>query len=86
MTKVASMFRLIAGFVLLIVGGILALPIVPGPGIPLILLGLMLLSSRYAWAESALGRLRHLLDSIRHRRFRSGFMRAGKEAESADQP
>ena len=46
--------RLIAGFALLIIGGVLALPGVPGPGIPIILLGLLLLSDHFAWARRAL--------------------------------
>jgi hypothetical protein len=47
--------RLIAGFAALFVGAILALPLVPGPGIPLMLLGLMLLSDHFVWAKRALG-------------------------------
>lgn len=46
--------RLLAGFVLLIVGGVLAIPGIPGPGIPIVLLGLFLLSDRYAWAGKVL--------------------------------
>lgn len=39
---------------MLIVGGLLALPGVPGPGIPLVLLGLLLLSDHFTWARRAL--------------------------------
>jgi hypothetical protein len=46
--------KLLLGMVLLLVGFILALPLVPGPGIPLILLGLVLLSDRFTWARRAL--------------------------------
>ena len=42
--------RIAAGFAILLVGIVLALPLVPGPGIPLILLGLLLLSDHFAWA------------------------------------
>jgi hypothetical protein len=46
--------RLFAGLVFLFVGVILALPLVPGPGIPLILLGLVLLSDHFVWAKRTL--------------------------------
>jgi hypothetical protein len=39
---------------LLAAGAILALPGVPGPGIPLILLGLLILSDHFAWAKKLL--------------------------------
>ena len=45
--------KLACGFALLAIGGALALPFVPGPGIPLILLGLLLLSDRFTWARKA---------------------------------
>jgi len=47
-------FRVAVGFLVLIVGLILAIPGVPGPGIPLIVFGLILLSARYAWAKRML--------------------------------
>ena len=46
--------RLLTGLLLLIVGAVLALPLVPGPGIPLIILGLVLLSDHFPWAKRAL--------------------------------
>jgi hypothetical protein len=46
--------RLASGFGLLIVGAALALPGVPGPGIPLILLGLWILSGHFVWARKIL--------------------------------
>jgi hypothetical protein len=57
-SRLALAMRLVAGFVLLIIGGVLALPWVPGPGIPVILLGLLLLSNHFAWARRALAWLR----------------------------
>jgi hypothetical protein len=48
-----KLVRIAAGFALLIIGALLAFPGVPGPGIPLILLGLALLSRHFAWAEKA---------------------------------
>ena len=38
----------------LLMGLILAIPGVPGPGIPLILLGLVVLSPRFEWAKRML--------------------------------
>ena len=46
--------KITGGFLLLVVGAILALPGVPGPGIPLILLGLLILSDRFPWAARLL--------------------------------
>jgi hypothetical protein len=43
-----------AGFLVLLVGLILVIPGVPGPGIPLILFGLVLLSARFTWATRVL--------------------------------
>lgn len=41
----------IAGFALLLAGLILSLPLVPGPGTLLIIAGLALLATEFAWAE-----------------------------------
>lgn len=46
--------RICAGFLALLAGALLALPLVPGPGIPLMLLGLVLLSDYFIWAKRAL--------------------------------
>ena len=46
--------RIALGFLALIAGGLLALPLVPGPGIPLMVVGLVLLSDHFAWARSSL--------------------------------
>jgi hypothetical protein len=46
--------RICLGFLALLVGAILALPLVPGPGIPLMLVGLVLLSNHFAWAKRVL--------------------------------
>jgi hypothetical protein len=44
-------FRIIAGFALIVLGAVLSIPLVPGPGIPIILLGLFLLSDHFEWAR-----------------------------------
>jgi hypothetical protein len=46
--------RLCAGFLVLAAGIVLSLPLVPGPGIPLILFGLLLLSDHFVWARKTL--------------------------------
>lgn len=43
--------RVVVGIVLLVVGIVLALPLVPGPGIPLIFIGLTALSYEFEWAR-----------------------------------
>jgi hypothetical protein len=43
--------RVISGFALILIGIVLALPLVPGPGIPLIILGLVILSDHFPWAK-----------------------------------
>jgi hypothetical protein len=46
--------RLCGGFLALAVGIVLSIPLVPGPGIPLILFGLLLLSDHFVWARKTL--------------------------------
>jgi Putative transmembrane protein (PGPGW) len=52
--------RIAGGFALVVVGALLALPGVPGPGMVLMLLGLWLLSSHFPWANNALQRLKRI--------------------------
>jgi Putative transmembrane protein (PGPGW) len=44
----------VTGFLLVSVGLILAIPGIPGPGIPIVLLGLVILSSHFSWAKRLL--------------------------------
>ena len=46
--------RIALGFLALLAGALLALPLVPGPGIPLMVLGLVLLSDHFDWAKRGL--------------------------------
>ena len=46
--------RLCGGFLALAAGIVLSIPLVPGPGIPLILFGLLLLSDHFVWARKTL--------------------------------
>ncbi|MBL8231138.1 MAG: PGPGW domain-containing protein [Bryobacterales bacterium] len=43
--------RIFGGFGLLLVGFVLSLPFVPGPGIPLMILGLVILGEHFPWAK-----------------------------------
>ncbi len=60
--------KVLAGFSLLIVGGILALPGVPGPGILVIILGLVLLSEHFEWARKLLHWAREKAHRLAQRR------------------
>jgi len=48
----------VTGFLLVSAGLILAIPGIPGPGIPIALLGLIILSSHFSWAKSLLDKVR----------------------------
>ena len=43
--------RITVGVALVLVGSVLALPLVPGPGLPLIFVGLTVLSVEFEWAR-----------------------------------
>jgi Putative transmembrane protein (PGPGW) len=53
-----SRFRAVAGFALLIAGLICAIPGVPGPGLPMIVVALLILSDHFTWAKRVLGWVR----------------------------
>lgn len=50
--RIVSIFIMLGGFTVLAVG--LLLLILPGPGIPLVILGLVLLSLEFLWAKKLL--------------------------------
>jgi uncharacterized protein (TIGR02611 family) len=60
------MFTAVA-FAVLLVGIILSLPLVPGPGLPLVAIGLAMLALEFAWAERLLQRLAHRVDQLEDR-------------------
>lgn len=43
--------RIVTGVILLLVGGVLSLPLVPGPGLLLVVIGLGFLSHEFEWAR-----------------------------------
>ena len=51
-----------AGFAVVAGGIVLSLPLVPGPGIPLVAVGLAMLALEFAWAERLLARVVHGVD------------------------
>ena len=63
-SRPARALRIPVGCVVLIVGVALALPGVPGPGIPTALLGLWILSDHFEWARRALGWARRKIASV----------------------
>lgn len=50
-SRIVSALRIVAGFVLILVGLFLALPGVPGPGLVVVVLGLALLADHFTWAR-----------------------------------
>jgi uncharacterized protein (TIGR02611 family) len=57
----------VAGALILLAGIILSLPLVPGPGLPLIAVGLAMLALEFAWAERLLRRVAHRIDQVEER-------------------
>ena len=55
------------GFLVLVLGVILAIPLVPGPGIPLIVFGLVLLSDHFEWARRYLAWMREKWSGLKDR-------------------
>ncbi len=68
--QVGRVVRQAAGWSLLAAGG--ALLVLPGPGIPLVLVGLALLSPEHRWARRVRARLRSRWWSLRARLRRPG--------------
>ena len=54
MTPIRKFLRISLGFLLLAVGLLLSIPLVPGPGIVVIILGLVILSNHFGWARRLL--------------------------------
>jgi len=46
-----KLLRVFFGFGLIVVGLVLAIPFVPGPGTPLVILGLVILGDHFPWAK-----------------------------------
>jgi uncharacterized protein (TIGR02611 family) len=59
--------RIIVGVVLILVGIVLSLPLVPGPGLLVIFIGLTVLSTEFEWARRLRERLRTMFRHARER-------------------
>lgn len=57
--------EVVLGFLLIVVGLIMAIPGVPGPGLAVVVLGLVLLSAHYHWARRTLEWAKGRLDRLR---------------------
>jgi uncharacterized protein (TIGR02611 family) len=69
--QVRRVFLIIAGFTLLLAGGVML--VTPGPGMLVIFLGLGLLAAEFVWA-------RRLMERVKHEggRLRDAVLRPGK--------
>ncbi len=66
-------FGVVASLILL-AGIVLSLPLVPGPGLPLVAVGLAMLALEFAWAERLLRRIAHRIDQVEERIGWSGIL------------
>ena len=57
----------VAATLVLLAGIFLSLPLVPGPGLPLIAIGLAMLALEFVWAERLLRRIAHRIDQVEER-------------------
>ena len=57
----------LAAFVVLVLGIVLSLPLVPGPGLPLVAIGLAMLALEFHWAERLLHRIAVRVDQVEER-------------------
>jgi uncharacterized protein (TIGR02611 family) len=57
----------VAAFVLLLIGIVLSLPLVPGPGLPLIAIALAMLALEFHWAERLLHKIAVRVDQVEER-------------------
>ncbi len=64
---VRKIARISLGFLLLAAGVILSIPGVPGPGIAVIILGLIVLSDHFEWAKRALHWAKEKAERLRDR-------------------
>lgn len=77
--QVRRVFRIIAGFTLLLVGTVML--VTPGPGWLVIFLGLGLLAAEFVWAERLMKRVRHESGRVMGAMWPLGKNAAGKNAE-----
>jgi uncharacterized protein (TIGR02611 family) len=76
--QVRRVFRVIAGFTLLLVGGVML--VTPGPGWLVIFIGLGLLAAEFVWAERLMKRIKHEGGRVMDAVWRAGKSVAEKDA------
>ena len=76
--QVRRVFRVIAGFTLLLVGVVML--VTPGPGWLVIFLGLGLLAAEFVWAERLMKRIKHEGGRVMDAVWRTGKSLAEKDA------
>ena len=57
----------VVGGALILFGALLSLPLVPGPGLPLLVLGLAMLALEFDWAERLLGSVLRRVERTQNR-------------------
>jgi uncharacterized protein (TIGR02611 family) len=65
--KIRKALRVTAGFLLLLVGLVMAVPGVPGPGLAVMIAGLIVLSPHFEWARRLLEWAKRKADEVRKR-------------------
>ncbi len=65
--SVRKVFRIALGFVVLAAGFIMALPGVPGPGLAVMIVGLVILSDHFHWARRLLDWAKKKAERVRDR-------------------
>ncbi len=66
LTQAKRLIILVIGLTVLIFGGILAIPGIPGPGFLVIIFGLAILGTEFVWAKKLLKRFKHHATNIKN--------------------
>jgi uncharacterized protein (TIGR02611 family) len=81
--QVRRVFRIIAGFTLLLVGGVML--VTPGPGWLVIFLGLGLLAAEFVWAERLMKRVKREAGRVMDAAWPTGKNRPDEGAEESSE-
>lgn len=81
--QVRRVFRIIAGFTLLLVGGVML--VTPGPGWLVIFVGLGLLAAEFVWAERLMKRIKREAGRVIDAAWPAEKNRAHKSAEESSE-
>lgn len=64
--KAKRTIKIVFGFTILIIG--IALLVLPGPGIPIVIFGLIILATEYIWAKNLLNKTKSGFNKIKNLR------------------